>query len=115
MTNKDQYVVMNVACNLDEIAERLKSVLGDTEIVQELFANIRLLHSTRTVTRGLNTVVSQIVAEEEPSVEASDLSNEDPSSPYWTADNKTPAKTSNSIDYERKQKQRRKDKKSKSV
>lgn len=112
MSNKDEYVVMNVAQNLTEIANTLKKVLGDSEIVQEFYANLKLLYSTQTMTKTFNTVISHIVAGEEPSVEILDLSKYNPNDPCWIADNKKPAKTSNQQRYEREHKQRRKKDKS---
>lgn len=112
MNNKDQYIVMNVAQNLTELANEFKKVLGDTEAVQELFANIRLLYSTKTMSETFNTVISHIAAGEEPDVTVMDLTKEDPEDPYWANKDKKPAKSYNQVNYERNQKKRRKEEKS---
>ena len=110
MTSKDDYVVMNVAENLVEIAQTLKNVLGDTEIIQELFANIKLLYSTETMKKTFNKVITDIAAGKDTSVDVIDLADSDDA--YWVSDNKEPAKSYNQVNDARKKKKRKKKEKS---
>lgn len=106
MNSKDEYIVMNVAQNITEIAHTLENVLGKTEIIQELYANLRLLYSTKTMTSVFNKAITDI-AGEAISINTEDLHSDDKNDPYWVADNKTPAKTSQSQIYERKRRKRK--------